>query len=187
MHTGGFTLGVNYWPRKKGMYWWKGFDRAEVETEFAEIAALGLQVVRFFLLWEDFQPGPERLNDAALSNLGIVLDTAHATGLKAMPTFFTGHMSGVNWWPAWATGRQEDPSGMLRIADGQYTVRRGRDPYIDPFMLDAELRLIGGVCHAMVSIRLSFPGTSATSQICSIRRRPMPMARHGMPACEGAA
>jgi hypothetical protein len=22
-----FTLGVNYWPRKKAMYWWKDFDR----------------------------------------------------------------------------------------------------------------------------------------------------------------
>jgi endo-1,4-beta-mannosidase len=51
-----FTLGVNYWPRKKAMYWWKDFERDEVEAEFVEIAALKLQVVRIFLLWETFNP-----------------------------------------------------------------------------------------------------------------------------------
>ena len=25
-----FTLGVNYWPRRKAMYWWSNFDSAEV-------------------------------------------------------------------------------------------------------------------------------------------------------------
>ena len=54
-----FTLAVNYWPRKKAMYWWKDFDRAEVEAEFGEIAALKLQVARIFLFWEDFQPAPD--------------------------------------------------------------------------------------------------------------------------------
>ena len=71
-----FTLGVNYWPRKKAMYWWKDFERAEVESEFAEIAALKLQVVRIFLLWEDFQPKSDRVSDRALSDLGTVLDVA---------------------------------------------------------------------------------------------------------------
>ena len=47
--TSPFVLGVNYWPRKKAMYWWKDFERGEVESEFAEIAALGLQVARIFL------------------------------------------------------------------------------------------------------------------------------------------
>jgi hypothetical protein len=86
-----FTLGVNYWPRKKAMYWWKDFNRSEVETEFAEIAALKLQVVRIFLCWEDFQPTPDRVSDRALANLGIVLDVAGDVGIKVMPTFFTGH------------------------------------------------------------------------------------------------
>ncbi len=91
-----FILGVNYWPRKKAMYWWKDFEHAEVESEFAEIAALKLQVVRIFLLWEDFQPKSDRVSDRALSDLGTVLDVAHALGIKVMPTFFTGHMSGIN-------------------------------------------------------------------------------------------
>jgi endo-1,4-beta-mannosidase len=141
-----FTLGVNYWPRKKAMYWWKDFDRAEVETEFAQIAALKLHVARIFLLWEDFQPRPDRVSDRALADLGTVLDVAGEAGITVMPTFFTGHMSGINWWPAWALSDEEDPEGMLRIAGGEYTTRRGRDPYADPFMLDAETRLVAAVC-----------------------------------------
>ncbi len=142
-----FTLGVNYWPRKKAMYWWKDFDRAEVETEFAEIAALKLQVARIFLFWEDFQPKPDRVSDRALGELGIVLDVAREVGIKVMPTFFTGHMSGINWWPVWALTDEEDPSGMWRIANGEYTTRLGRDPYADPFMLEAACRLVTAVCE----------------------------------------
>lgn len=141
-----FTLGVNYWPRKKAMYWWKNFDRAEVEAEFAEIAALKLHVVRIFLFWEDFQPTPDMISERALTDLGTVLDVALGANLKVMPTFFTGHMSGINWWPTWALSDDEDPHGMWRIAGGDYTTRAGRDPYADPFMLAAERRQIAAVC-----------------------------------------
>ncbi len=141
-----FTLGVNYWPRKKAMYWWKDFDRAEVETEFAQIAGMGLQVVRIFLFWEDFQPAPDRINDRALADLGTVLDVASEARLKVMPTFFTGNMSGICWWPLWALTDRDDPSGSVRRAGGEYTLRQGRDPYADPFMLEAETRQIEAVC-----------------------------------------
>jgi endo-1,4-beta-mannosidase len=149
MQQGTFTLGVNYWPRKKAMYWWKDFDRTEVETEFAEIAALKLQVARIFLFWEDFQPTPDRVSNRALGELGKVLDVAQEVGIKVMPTFFTGHMSGINWWPIWALTDEEDenPNEMLRIANGKYTTRRGRDPYTDPLMLEAECQLVDAVCE----------------------------------------
>ena len=32
-----FTLGVNYWPRRKAMYWWSNFDAGEVLEEFTVI------------------------------------------------------------------------------------------------------------------------------------------------------
>jgi endo-1,4-beta-mannosidase len=142
-----FVLGVNYWPRKKAMYWWKDFERAEVESEFGQIAALGLQVARIFLFWEDFQPAPDRVNEGALADLGTVLDVARGVGIRVMPTFFTGHMSGINWWPSWALSEDEDAGGSLRVADGEYTDRIGRDPYTDPFMLEAERVLVSAVCE----------------------------------------
>jgi endo-1,4-beta-mannosidase len=128
------------------MGWWKAFDRAEVEREFAEIAALGLDVVRIFLFWEDFQPEADLISDCALDDLGTVLDVALETGLQIMPTFFTGHMSGVNWWPQWALLDREDDSAQIRISNGERTDRVGRDPYADPFMLQAEELLVRSVC-----------------------------------------
>ena len=63
-----FVLGVNYWPRRKAMEWWKRFDRGEVRDEFDLIAALGLTKVRVFLLWEDFQPSPDRVSTRAIDD-----------------------------------------------------------------------------------------------------------------------
>ena len=96
-----FLLGVNYWPRTKAMAMWSAFDLAEIDEDFARIAGLGLDVVRFFLLWDDFQPTPDAMSRTALDRFEAVLDRASAHGLRTMPTLFTGHMSGVNWLPAW--------------------------------------------------------------------------------------
>jgi endo-1,4-beta-mannosidase len=97
-----FLLGVNYWPRTSAMSMWTRFDLGEIDEDFARIAAMGLEVVRFFLLWEAFQPTPDAMSPEALDRFEAVLDRAAAHGLRTMPTLFCGHMSGVNWLPAWA-------------------------------------------------------------------------------------
>jgi endo-1,4-beta-mannosidase len=96
-----FVLGVNYWPRRKAMYWWSDFDAGEVREEFAIIASLGMTIVRLFLLWDDWQPSPDMVSTECLKNLTTVLDIAAEHGLKIDLTFFTGHMSGPNWSPRW--------------------------------------------------------------------------------------
>lgn len=96
-----FMTGVNYWPRRKAMYWWSDFDAAEVQEEFAIIATLGLRIVRLFLLWDDWQPTPDSVSPECLKNLETVCDIAAANGLGLNITFFTGHMSGPNWSPGW--------------------------------------------------------------------------------------
>ncbi len=52
----GFRVGVNYWPARTAMGWWADFDHAEVVADFPRIAASGLDSVRLFLTWEDYQP-----------------------------------------------------------------------------------------------------------------------------------
>ena len=99
-----FRVGVNYWPARTAMSWWSRFDREEVAADFARIAACGLDSVRVFLTWEDFQPTPNRVDRAMLERLVAVADLAGDLGLALIPTLFTGHMSGVNWIPAWALG-----------------------------------------------------------------------------------
>ncbi len=69
-----FVCGVNYWPRRKAMYWWKSFEEAEVREEFAIIRSLGMRYVRIFLLWEDFQPTPHTVNSQSIAHLVAVAE-----------------------------------------------------------------------------------------------------------------
>ncbi len=138
-----FPLGVNYWPRRKAMYWWGDFDRDEVAAEFDVIAGLGLRLVRIFLLWEDFQPAPDVVSTEALANLETVCDVAAERGLGLDVTFFTGHMSGPNWAPSWLLGGSEPVAGGRQVVSGaDRDAGSYRNPYVDPVALDAaELQL----------------------------------------------
>ena len=118
-----FLLGVNYWPRTTAMAMWSRFDIGEIDEDFARIARLGLDVVRFFLSWDVFQPAPDAISRTALDDFATVLDRAHAHGLRAMPTLFCGHMSGVNWLPAWTLDRSRT-AGRFRTF-----TRDGESPY----------------------------------------------------------
>ena len=104
-HMQKFLLGVNYWPAKKGMFWWKDFEREEVQKDFERISSVGLEIVRLFLLWEDFEPSANKINQEAVANLIEVFRIAREEGLKILLTLFVGHMSGANWAPAWLAGR----------------------------------------------------------------------------------
>jgi endo-1,4-beta-mannosidase len=151
-----FTLGVNYWPRRKAMYWWSQFDAAEVDADFALIQSLGLNVARIFLLWDDFQPEPNSVDQTALANLVKVADLAAKHNLGLDVTFFTGHMSGPNWAPRWLLEQREGfPSpyfGFMRqivsqgkiVPDGNY-----RNMFTDPLALEAEQLLLKTVVGAL--------------------------------------
>ncbi len=140
-----FLMGVNYWPRRKAMYWWADFDGGEVAEEFAMIRDLGLTHVRLFLLWESFQPAPDRIDAKAVGNLRSVCDIAADVGLKLQPTFFTGHMSGPNWAPDWMLSDEPRPPEARPLVS---LTRRTPSPrsifniYTEPFVIDAaELQL----------------------------------------------
>ena len=139
-----FTLGVNYWPRRKAMYWWRDFDRGEVREEFALIADLGLHVARIFLLWDDFQPDPNAVSQQALANLEAVCDAAAENGIGIDLTFFTGHMSGPNWSPRWLTGGPLPPHPWIRqvVSDGRLIKNGYRNMFHDPVALEASKLLL---------------------------------------------
>jgi endo-1,4-beta-mannosidase len=114
-----FLLGINYWPRSSAMAMWSRFDLGEIDEDFARIATLGLDVVRFFLSWEAFQPAPDAVAGEALERFESVLERAHARGLQTLPTLFSGHMSGVNWLPAWTLDRSSRTTRFRTIAAGR--------------------------------------------------------------------
>jgi endo-1,4-beta-mannosidase len=132
-----FRLGVNYWPRRTAMAMWSRFDAGEIDEDFARLAGMGLDLVRFFLMWEAFQPEPGPPDAAALARFEAVLASAARYGLQTMPTLFCGHMSGVNWLPEWALdpGR---PAGRFRtISGGRESPLGAGDFYRGP-LLDAQ-------------------------------------------------
>ncbi|MEP6988912.1 MAG: hypothetical protein ABI970_25140, partial [Chloroflexota bacterium] len=136
-----FTLGVNYWPRRKAMYWWSNFEADEVREEFAIIREIGLNVVRIFLLWDDFQPTPDSVSEERLKDLTTVCDIAADNGLGLDVTFFTGHMSGPNWSPRWLLDESAPiPAKHVRqvVSDGKVVKGGYRNPYHDPVALDAQ-------------------------------------------------
>lgn len=84
-------------------YWWEAFDPGEVREELAHIADLGFHVVRFFMRLGELPASARDRGRSGLRNLAVVLDQAGDAGLRAMPTFFTGNMSGPAWHSDWAT------------------------------------------------------------------------------------
>jgi endo-1,4-beta-mannosidase len=127
------------------MYWWSDFDAGEVREEFAIIRELGLNVVRFFLLWDDFQPTPNTVVPERMRDLETVCDIAAENGLGLDVTFFTGHMSGPNWTPRWL----HEPNGTIPSPGERHVMTEGkvvsggyRNPFHDPMALDAERLLL---------------------------------------------
>jgi endo-1,4-beta-mannosidase len=139
-----FILGANYWPRRKAMYWWSQFDAGEVREDFALLHELGMNVARIFLLWDDFQPQPDRVSPEALANLEAVCNIAVETGIQLDVTFFTGHMSGPNWSPRWLLGGPLPHHKWIRQVVSEGRVQSGgyRNFFNDPVALDAERLLL---------------------------------------------
>ncbi len=137
----GFRLGINYWPARTAMGWWSTFDTAEVSDDFVRVTRSGLDSIRIFLTWEDFQPALHTVSAEMLSRLVTVADLAADAGVALMPTLFTGHMSGANWIPPWALG-PSDVDQRFRVVSGGSATRRGlRDWFADPEIAGAQALL----------------------------------------------
>ena len=51
-----FGLGCNYWASHAGIYMWRNWDKQIVETDLQKLSRAGIEVLRVFPLWSDFQP-----------------------------------------------------------------------------------------------------------------------------------
>ena len=145
-----FSLGINYWPRRSAMAMWQRFDAGEIREDFQRIAELGLDTVRFFLRWDDFQPAPDTVDATMLARLETVVDIAAEAGLVTMPTLFCGHMSGVNWLAAW-TLDPGTPHGRFRTIASKAESPYGIGDFYSGPLLDAQLlfaRTAGARLHA---------------------------------------
>jgi endo-1,4-beta-mannosidase len=149
LNSNKFLLGANYWPRQKAMYWWKRFDAGEVREEFALAREIGLDIIRIFLMWEDFQPQPDQVSERALRDLETVCDIAHACGLGLDVTFFTGHMSGPNWAPAWMLAGDPAPGARPLVVNERVVHEGYLNPYEHPTVLGAARLLVETVVERL--------------------------------------
>ena len=131
------------------MSWWADFDEDELTTDFARIAGCGLDSVRVFLTWEDFQPSPNRVDRTMVDKLVVVADVAGKAGLDLIPTLFTGHMSGVNWIPRWALGGPEGDARFRVVAGGEPVELGLRNWFTDSSVREAQALLAAEAAAAL--------------------------------------
>ncbi len=81
--------------------------------------------------------------------MSAVADLAGGLGLALIPTLFTGHMSGVNWIPAWALGGSAGDR-RFRVVSGGRVVHTGlRNWYTDSAVADAQVLLAAEAAAAL--------------------------------------
>ena len=126
-------VGVNYWPGSCGVEMWRDFPAGEIEHDLDLVARLGLNTVRFFLRWQDFETTPGRYRAAAFARLRRMLQWTSARGLVAQPSVFVGWMSGGVFWPRWVAGRNvfADPEMVRRGAAFARRVAQEAAPFHD--------------------------------------------------------
>jgi endo-1,4-beta-mannosidase len=145
----GMALGANYWPAEKGIYWWREFEVPPLHRDFSLAAEYGLDLIRIFLLWEDFQPEINRVSVPALKDLVRVADLAQDHRIKILPTFFCGHVTGINWLPPWMVERGKGEGRYPLFSMGKMRRGKARNLYSDREVWKAQKLLIHETTDAL--------------------------------------
>jgi len=96
---GFFPVGVNYWPASCGVEMWPAWPADEIRHDLDVIRELGLNCIRFFLRWPDFEPRLGQVDETMFERLEQLMQWVAERGLLAHPSLVTGFMSGGHFWP----------------------------------------------------------------------------------------
>ncbi len=138
---GSFFIGCNYWGSQHGIRMWRAdlWNAEEVEKDVAALAATGVEVMRVFPTWSEFQPlahnfggrcslrcyvseiddkpvyDPLWIEEGAMGRFKFFCDTAQKHGIKLMVSLVTGWMSGRMFLPRALEGRDllNDPEALM--------------------------------------------------------------------------
>ncbi len=111
------VVGAHWVPAKAGLQWPLQWDPQDIEADFAMMAAMGFNTVRFDLFWSWFEPRPGNYNPEAFAQLDFLVSLAHKHHVYLHPTLFVGGEVGEAYWDVpWRHGRnpQSDPA-MLQL------------------------------------------------------------------------
>ncbi|MBP5300240.1 MAG: hypothetical protein J6Y80_02435, partial [Victivallales bacterium] len=124
--SGTFLIGCNYWASHAGTHTWRDWRPEVVADDMRLLEEAGVQVIRVFPLWPDFQPlnmlytsqgrhqefrmGEEPLPDTELGRAGVspeamehfkfLCDEAYKHHIQVLVGLITGWMSGRWFVPA---------------------------------------------------------------------------------------
>ncbi len=93
-------VGINYWPASCGVDMWQAWPAQEIQHDLDLVKSLGLNCVRFFLRWPDFEPTLGHHDERMFDRLRQLLHWCAERDLLAHPALITGFMSGGHFWPA---------------------------------------------------------------------------------------
>ncbi len=123
-----FMIGCNYWASHAGTEMWANWDEKTVKKDFAELKKYGVEYLRVFPIWRDFQPvkpcyahtmslyeyrmeddsfpkNPYYLDEHMLARFRRLCALAEEHGLKLIVGIVTGWMSGRMFVPSLMYGR----------------------------------------------------------------------------------
>lgn len=150
---GTFSIGCNYWASHAGTGMWRRWRPEVVRADFTRLAGHGIEIVRVFPLWPDFQPismlytgggqekevrfgeeplptegpGREGVSVEMLGRFGELCEMAKECGIGLVVGLVTG----------WMSGRLFVPPALV-----------GRDPITDPQSLMWQMRMVRAVVRS---------------------------------------
>lgn len=116
-------IGVNYWPASCGVEMWQHWDAEEIKRDLDIVRGLGLNCVRFFLRWPDFEPTFGNYDERMFDRLADFVSWCGERGILAHPCLVTGFMSGGHFWPADKNGRNLYADPVVRAASAAYCAK----------------------------------------------------------------
>lgn len=170
--TGPFFVGCNYWASHAGTRMWSQWDESAVENDLEALRAQGMEVLRVFPLWPDFQPieriytggGYTRdirmgeqapagddpgLDPVMVQRFSRLLELCRQKGLRVIVSLINGFMSGRLFAPPALQGRpllSDAESVMWQIRFVSHMVSRFRE---DPCILAWDL---GNECNNIENV-----------------------------------
>ena len=212
LEPGAFAVGCNYWASHAGTAMWSDWRPDVVAADFRQLADAGLEVIRVFPLWPDFQPirpirrhdglpaevrhGEDPLPDTDEGRAGVsaeamerfrqLADIAVDHRLRLVVGLLTGWMSGRLFVPPALEGRNVLTDPFARIWEVRFVrhfVRRfGSHPAILAWDLGNECN-----CTARASREEAWAWTSAIAGAIRLedRTRPVISGMHSLNAAGG--
>ena len=207
LRDGGFAVGCNYWASHAGTRMWVDWQPSVVRQDLERLRHGGLQVLRVFPLWPDFQPitllrgggegeaeirhgetplpddacGQAGLSTVLLERFAAFLDMLAAEGMGCIVGLLTGWMSGRLFVPPALEGRPvlTDPLSLRwQVRFVRHFVGRFKD---HPAILAWDL---GNECNCMerVTRHQAFAWTALIAQTIRVSdpSRPVISGMHGL-------